>query len=375
MTQIIDARSRRLLELSVEQTTSHAIIVMDPQGIVLAWLGAAETIFGFTADEALGRSLKQIFTPQDVAQGMDAYELTVAAAAGLAEDDRWHMRKDGSRIWATGAVSPIREKSGELLGFVKLVRDRTDLRARMETSESQVAALGKSRERTQLFVRTLGHELRNPLAPMSNAVQIIARLSTDQRVQAALQIISRQVATLVRLADDLMEVARLDIGRVVLDRRQADLRQLLQDAVDSVIDDATAKGVHLEAVLPGISLLAEVDEARLQRVVLNLVGNAIKYTPPGGNVWVTATQDAQDIVIKVEDTGMGIPPEMLPRIFELFTRSSGASDMAPSGLGVGLAIVKEIAEMHGGSVQARSAGVGKGAEFTLRIPMESGEAG
>jgi PAS domain S-box-containing protein len=365
---IIDERIQRLLALLMQQEQGYAVIPMDTEGVVLAWIGAAETIFGLTADETVGRSLAQIFTPDDRKKHMDRYELKLAAAAGMAEDDRWHLRKDGVRFWASGAVLAIKE-ADKLVGFVKLVRDRTDLRAQVDSLEAELVGLRETRERTHLFLKTLGHELRNPLAPLSNATHIIGRVSDDTRVTGALQIISRQIAALTRLADDLMDVSRLESGRMALDVKSVDLRPLLQDAVDSSQKEAQAKQLQLQAVLPQARLVAEVDEGRFQRVVLNLIGNAIKYTPAGGHVWVKATQDGRDILVRVEDTGIGIAPEMLPRIFELFTRSSTAADMVPTGLGVGLAVVKEIVELHGGNVQARSAGVGKGSEFTVRVPM------
>jgi PAS domain S-box-containing protein len=365
----LDPRAARLLDLYLNRSSGHAVICMDPGGIVLAWLGASESIFGFTAPEAEGRPLSQIFTPDDQARGLDKYELEVAAMNSRSEDDRWHMRKDRTRIWASGTVIAVRERNGELLGFVKVVRDRTDLRSQVETLEAQNAVLRESRERTRAFLRTLGHELRNPLAPLSNATHIISRATTDPRAVAALTIVTRQVAALTRLADDLMDVARLEAGKVVLNLKPVDLRLLLRDATDAVQKDAQQKGLRLEALLPHTPLVVAVDEDRFHRVMLNLLSNSIKYTPSGGHVWVKANQDGHEVVIRIEDTGIGISPEMLPRIFELFTQARDASDMVPGGLGVGLAMVKELVEMHGGTVQARSDGEGKGAEFSVRVPI------
>jgi len=363
-----DSLSDRLLERFVGSSVTHAFICMDPQGVVVAWQGAATRVFGFTAEEAVGKTVTQIFVPEDRERAQDRYELEVAAHSGHSEDDRWHLRKDGSRVWVTGTVTALRDENGTLLGFVKTLRDRTDLRGQYEAIEAQAAELADSRERTHAFLKTLGHELRNPLAPLSNAAHIIGRASTDARVTTALQIISRQISTLSRLAEDLMDISRLEIGKVELTLKRVDLRRLLLEATESLQEAAAQKGLTLEAILPHGPLFADIDEDRFQRVVLNLVGNAIKYTPAHGNVWVLATEDSQEVMLQVRDNGIGIPPDVLPKIFELFTRASAAVDLVPSGLGVGLAMVKEIVELHGGSVQARSAGAGKGAEFTVRIP-------
>lgn len=357
-----------MLRLLTQQSKEHALICMDTQGVVVGWLGAAEEIFGYSVAEAVGRSVGQIFTPGDQARGFDKYELEVAVQSSRSEDDRWHVRKDGTRIWASGTVTAIRDETGTLLGFVKIVRDRTDMRSRLETLEAQAAALRESRERTHMFLKTLGHELRNPLGSVSNAAHIIGRLSNDPNIAGALQIVSRQIAVLTRLADDLMDVSRLESGKVELSLKRVDLRSLLRDAAQSVGKAAALKKLKLETILPESPLFVNIDESRFQQVVLNLLGNAVKYTPEGGEIWVKATQDRDEVVVKVEDTGIGIAPDMLPRIFELFTQAPIATDMAPGGLGVGLAVVRQIVELHGGSVQARSAGAGKGSEFTVRIP-------
>ena len=364
----------RLIAHWLQGNKDHAFICMDADGVVTRWLGAAEELFGHTAAEAVGRTLAHVFTSGDLRKGLHKYELDLAAMDSRSEDDRWHVRKDGTRIWMTGTVDALRSDDGELLGFVKVARDRTDLRGQIEAMENQAATLRESRERIHLFLRTLGHELRNPLGPLSTAAHIIRRLSDDAKIEGAVQIISRQVAALTRLADDLMDVTRLETGKVVLNLKPVDLRRPLSEAVQSLQETAAAKKLKLEAVLPEGSVEAEIDEDRFHRLVLNLLGNAIKYTPEGGSIWVKVDQEGSDVVFRVEDTGIGIAPEILPRIFELFTQDRAAVLMAPNGLGVGLAMVREIAELHHGTVQARSAGVGKGAEFTVRLPARGSRA-
>lgn len=359
---------RRLIGSLLENGRDHAVICMDAEGVIVAWLGGAPEIFGYTADEMVGSRFARIFTPDDRQKSLDQYELDVASANSRSEDERWHLRKDGTRIWATGTVNALRGSDGRVIGFVKVVRDRTDLRTQIESLENQLAGLREGQERTHLFLKTLGHELRNPLAPLATAAHIIGRLSDDPRVDSTLKIVARQIDVLSRLADDLLDVSRLEAGKLELRLQRLDLRNLLADMVVSLQATAADRGLTLTAILPDGPLELEADVPRLQQVILNLVGNAIKYTPEGGRIWVKATQEGPDIVCRVEDTGIGIAPAVLPRIFDLFTQERQAQDMEPGGLGVGLALVRRIVELHRGTVQARSAGVGKGAEFTVRLP-------
>lgn len=359
---------RRLLQLFLEQTTDHAVICMDPHGIVIGWLGAAEEILGYSPAEALGQSGRLIFTREDRERGFDEHELAVARQTGHCEDDRWHVRQDETRIWLSGSVYAIRGESDELLGYVKLVRDKTDLRTQIETLDNESRALKKSLERTHRFLSTLGHELRNPLSPMQTAAHIMRRASTDPKIDKAAEVIVQQIGVVTRLAEDLMEVSRAGAGKIQLDLATLDLRSVLNQAVESMQRTADEKRVKLRCLMPDSSLDVQLDAQRFQRVVLNLLGNAIKYTPAGGTVYINATQEGNEVLFRIQDTGIGIAPEVLPRIFDLFTQEHQAADLVPGGLGIGLTIVKELVELHGGTVQARSAGRGKGAEFTVRLP-------
>jgi signal transduction histidine kinase len=189
-------------------------------------------------------------------------------------------------------------------------------------------------------------------------------------------VIEGQVGVVTRLAEDLMEVARPEAGKMKLELIRTDLRPVLNEGVVAMRRMATEKRIALHCLLPDVSLDVELDPDRFQRVVLNLLSNAIKYTDAGGTVWVKATQEGPDVLFRVEDTGVGIAPDVLPRIFDLFTQEEHASDRVPGGLGIGLAVVKPLVELHGGTVQARSAGKGKGAEFTVRLPAaRPGRAG
>ncbi len=350
------------------QTREHGLMFLDPDGRIVGWAGAAREILGYEEEEVLGAPGALIFTPEDVARGLDRQELEVARRALRSQDDRWHVRKDGTRIWASGSVDVIRGAAGEVLGFVKIVRDRTDARMETQALRNELEAMQAARDRMLAFIRTLGHEMRNPLGPLLNSAHILRRLGGDPRIGQAADIIANQVAALGRMAEDLMNVARMDSGQLELRTELLDLRQVVESAVAGFSGAARERGVALQVIVPGAPLEVRLDRARFEQVLLNLLGNALKYTPRGGHVGCKASRAAQEVLLRIEDTGIGIAPEMLPRIFELFSRERQAVEREPGGLGVGLSIAHQIVKLHGGSIQARSAGHGRGAEFTIRLP-------
>lgn len=364
----IAPEGQAFLSAWLEETVDHALLLLDEGGVVRGWLGAAEHLLGYPADQAIGRPVSFIFTAEDREQHLDRHELEMARRNGRSEDDRWHMRGDGTRVWMTGVVTALHRPDGSVRGFVKVMRERTDLRTQVERLETTAEQLRQARERTHEYLRTLGHEIRNNLAPIQNALNIIHRTSRDERGMAATRLADNQLDVLKRLADDLMDVVRLEAGKMQLHKTRIDLRELLASSAQSLQDEAAKREVRLDAVLPIAPLWVDADVPRLQQVVLNLLTNALKYNRRGGKVWISTSREAEDVVVRVQDTGIGISAQVLPELFELFTRAPGAEDVAPGGLGVGLALVRQLVELHGGTVQARSAGVGKGAEFSVRLP-------
>lgn len=362
--------SRAILESFYANESGEAIIVCDATGIVRGWARASQALLGWSKSEAIGQSISNIFTPQDRDKGIDLYELEVARARGSAEDDRWHVRKDGSTVWVTGTLSAVYDKEGSVLGFVKVLRDRTDLRTKIENNENEREALLERLQRSQLFLQTLGHELRNPLAPLAMAVHLLGTREDSPIAGQAIKVINRQIAVLKGLADDLMDMARAQHSGLELSLEPVNVQQLLADSLADMSGAAKEKGIKLLVVLQEAPILIEADRRRLTQVVLNLVGNALKYTPSGGTVFMKAGEEVDEVVIRVDDTGIGIDADMLPRIFEFFTQDASARKLAPGGLGVGLGLVRQIVSEHGGTVAARSQGPGKGAEFTVRIPLK-----
>jgi two-component system CheB/CheR fusion protein len=360
----------RLLALWPKQEREHVLLCIDPGGIIVGVRGGAEHVLGYEAAELLGRPANLIFTPEDLERRLDRHELDVALRVGHAEDDRWHVRKDGSRAWMSGTVAAVREPDGRCIGYVKVMRDRTDMRAQVETLERRVAALRDVIERQDHHLTTLAHELANPLSPLLQACHLLPRASEEQRARL-LEVISRQLDSLRRLIGDLRAAVGHPGARPELAIQRFVLQELLQQATQACMGLAAARGLQLELLVSEVPIWIEADPARLHQVVLNLVGNAIKYTPAGGHVWIKATVEAGSAVIRIEDTGVGIAPEMLPRIFDLFTQEPDSRHLSQGGLGVGLSVVKNLVDLHGGTVDVRSDGRGKGSHFTVRLPLQA----
>lgn len=359
-----------LLGLLLEQTQQHALIFLDPQGRIIGWLAGSERIFGYTAQEILGESSSRLFTPEDIERGMPELELEIASRDGQAEDDRWQVRKDGARFWASGVLIPLRRADGTLVGLGKILRNRTDQKARIDTLENKVEALTKADERKNLFLSTLAHELRNPLTPLANAVDLIRLMVPDTPDLAfAITPIRRQVEFIQRLVDDLLDVTRIGAGKVQLQKEKVDLNALLDGVAETCRPQIEQRRQDLQIIQPPVPITLKADPTRLSQVVVNLLNNASKYTNEGGHIWLKATLEEDEAVVRVTDTGIGISAEMLPRIFEMFTQEETARAKAPGGLGIGLSLVKDLVTLHGGKVLVRSDGRDKGSEFTVRLPL------
>jgi PAS domain S-box-containing protein len=356
-----------LLRLLIDQLRDYAVVLTDPAGTVVGWRGGAEHVFGYAAREIVGRPASVLFTPEDLARGADRHEMAVAAADGRAEDDRWHVRKDGTRIWAVGVLVPLRDPAGRTVGYGKVLRDRTDVK-------EQIDALANANRRKDAFLGTLAHELRNPLAPILNAVHVL-RATAGEAAARPLDVIDRQVAAIRRLVDDALDAVRLGVGKLRLNRRPVGLNEAVGRAADDCRAAAAARRQALRVFpLPAETPL-DADPDRLHQALANLITNAVKYTPDGGRIWVKATVEGDEAVVRVEDTGVGIGADALPRLFELFTQEEASLDRAAGGLGLGLPLVKAVVEGHGGTVQVRSEGPGKGSEFTVRLPLPRLTAG
>ncbi len=252
----------------------------------------------------------------------------------------------------------------------RLEAEQENLRRSIQAQQQMRAALTESDRRKDEFLATLAHELRNPLAPIRNAIHILrAKMPQTPELQWARDVIDRQVTQMTRLIDDLMDVARITRGTFDLRKEVVSLEEVIRTAVETSRPSIDAPGHDLVVRLPPGPVYLQADVIRLAQVFANLLNNAAKYTAPGGRIAITADHDVGMITVTVEDSGIGIPPEMLAHVFEPFTQLERSLERSQGGLGIGLALAKRLVEMHGGSIDAQSAGTGQGSRFTVRLPI------
>lgn len=238
-----------------------------------------------------------------------------------------------------------------------------------ERVQERTARLQEANRRKDEFLAMLGHELRNPLAAVQNGFRLLQSNGLDQPTAGQVgHLVETQVKQLVRLVDDLLEASRVTQGKITLRKTKIDVSEAVRQAVEVIRPAAEAKGHSLKVSLPSQPVYLEADAARLQQVVVNLLDNAVKFTSRGGHISVDAGREKGDAVVYVRDDGVGIQPQMLPRIFEVFAQGGAPADRAPGGLGIGLALARSLVEMHGGTLIGSSAGQGKGSEFVVRLP-------
>jgi PAS domain S-box-containing protein len=271
--------------------------------------------------------------------------------------EKEYLRKDGTRWWGLFGATRLGESEA-----VKFVIDITDRKLAEQ-------ALQEADRRKDVFLATLAHELRNPLAPISNAVQLLRCENGHRRADKLMEMMERQVRQMVRLVDDLLEVSRITSGKIRLNKEQVELAGIVREAVETSAPLIEKAGHSLDIALPDRPVIIEADRVRLTQVLANILNNAAKYTPPGGHIWLKARREACDVLISVRDDGIGIERDELPRIFDLFTQLGRASEPDQKGLGVGLCMVRSLVGMHGGAVTAHSAGQGSGAELVVRLPL------
>lgn len=314
-------------------------------------------LFGFRREELIGRrttDVRLFADPADRKRGIQAFQ-----QAGRLRDYELATRTRSGQL-RTVLVSVESIELGGELSFLTLVRDITE-RKRMEN------ALKEADRRKDEFVATLAHELRNPLAPIRSAVEILdLQGSPNPTLQAARDIIARQVQHMVRLIDDLLDISRISRGKLELRRQRVALAAVVEEAIETARPHL---GHELTVSLPSEPIELYADRVRLTEVFANLLNNAGKYTAKGGSISLTAERVGAEVVVTVKDTGIGIPPEHVPRLFEMFSQVAPALERSQSGLGIGLALSRGLVEMHGGAIEARSEGIGKGSEFIVRLPV------
>ena len=355
-------REQERFRLLVDGVTEYAIMMLDKDGFVTSWNAGAERIKGFAAGEILGKHISHFYRSEDVAANKPWRDLARARDSGRATDEGWRVRKDGSLFWASTVVTALRDADGKLYGFAKVTQDLSDRR--------NAESLAETAQRMQEFIAMLAHELRNPLAPIRNAVALMGLKGLqDPTLEAMRQTIDRQSTHLTRLLDELLDVNRIARGHFSIERQPVDLQEVISRAVETVRPLIDKHGHRFQTVLPQGAIPVSGDAVRLTQALVNILNNAAKYTPRGGDIRLSVGLRHGDVEIRTRDTGIGIDRSQLENVFDLFVQVSPESANELGGLGVGLALVRRIVELHGGSVQARSSGHGLGSEFIIRLPL------
>ena len=325
-------------------------------------------MFGYDREELVGRSSLDISHPDDQDATTGGIARLQSGETDSVSYEKRYLRKDGSLLWSHTTLAAVRGPEKEIRWLVVTIQDIT---RRREVEES----LREADRRKDEFLAMLGHELRNPLAPIRNAVQILNERGRDDLIeQRAREIIDRQAAHMARLIDDLLDVARISRGKILLRPRRLDLAELVRATVEDHRDDLETGGLEVELDLPAeTSVWVDGDPTRISQALGNLLHNARKFTDPGGRVSVRIQDNSREEVASVVvcDTGIGMEPEMLERLFETFSQADRSLDRSRGGLGLGLALVKGLIEQHGGQVKAESDGPGRGSRFTIRLPRST----
>ena len=363
-----EVRFRRLFE-----TAKDGILILDSSdGKITDANPYITELLGYSTDELIGKELWQIGLFQDI-------EASQAAFQRLQDEGyiRYHdlpLETKSGRKAEVEFISNVYNVDHHAVIQCN-IRDITE-RRQLERAEAQAEALADLHRRKDEFLAMLSHELRNPLAAITNAVQILDLQKDEHPLQEkAKTIIRRQAANLVVLVNDLLEVSRILGGRIQLHQEDLDARGIVQQAVETARPLIDQNKHELTVSLPTEPTWLHADALRLEEVIVNLLNNAVKYTPEGGHIWLSLQQEGDRIVLRIRDTGVGIVPDSLPHMFELFTQAPRSLDRSQGGLGVGLAVVRKLVEMHGGTVEAQSAGPGKGSEFIVRLPVLSPPTG
>lgn len=363
----------RLLD-AVEQS----VIATDLTGTIIFWNSFAEHLYGRTAAEALGANILDV-TPSPVLR-----EQADDILSRLQQGNSWAgefqvQRRDGSLFPAMVTNSPIFNHKGELIGIVGVSVDNTLRRKNEEEREKLLAGEREARADAENanrlkdeFLATLSHELRNPLNVVIGYAEILRRSDESQKhsfVVKAAETIRRNALAQAQLVSDLLDLSRLQMGKLSLNRQPLSLSTIISDAIETVRAEAAARNISLEADLDSEVVVVEGDPIRLGQIAWNLLNNAIKFTPPGGRVKIGLREQENDALLIVEDSGQGISSDFLPHVFEIFRQADASIGRKQGGMGIGLALVKQLAELHGGGIEADSKGVGQGARFTVRLPL------
>ncbi len=364
-----------LHRLLIDTVRDYAIFALDRHGHVLSWNTGAARFKGYAAHEIIGKHFSVFYPPEDIASGKPAWELEVAAAEGRFEDEGWRLRKDGSRFWANVIITALRNDVGELVGYGKVTRDLTERRLAEERAVEDARRLAQveaSNRAKGEFLTALSHELRTPLNAIGGYAELLA-LGVHGEVTAAqrdaLERIQRSQRHLLVLINDLLNYSRLEAGQVHYDIAPARVSTMVDAVVDMILPQLAMRELELESEPCPEGLQALVDHTKVEQVLLNLLSNAVKFTGEG-RIVIRCELVGGDVLIRVADTGPGIPPDKREAIFEPFVQLGRSLTSGPEGTGLGLAISRDLARAMDGDLWIEETGP-SGTTFVLRLPVAS----
>jgi PAS domain S-box-containing protein len=359
---------------AIIESSDDAIVSKTLEGIITSWNKGAERIFGWSADEVVGKSIT-IIIPQDRLHEEPHILSQIRSGQRVDHFETIRQRKDGRLINVSVTISPVRDDRGVIIGVSKIARDITqqkrfeeELRAAKDSAERARDEAEAANRAKDHFLSVLSHELRTPLTPVLGAISMMERdAAVPPHLAEPVAMIRRHVETEARLVDDLLDLTRITRGKITLHPEVVDAHAVLRDVAAMFRPEAVEKKLDVTTSLQAKHHHVWVDPGRFQQVLLNLVSNAVKFTPPGGSIALRTSNENGTVKIEVADTGIGIETEVMPRLFRPFEQGEAGVTRQFGGLGLGLSIVKALVEMHKASVSVTSDGRDKGATFTLRV--------
>jgi PAS domain S-box-containing protein len=352
---------------AIVDSSEDAIVSKDLNSIVQTWNKAAARMFGYSAEEAVGRSIRIIIPPERQGEEDDVLD-HIRRGVAVSHFETVRVRKDGSRIDISLTVSPIRDHEGRVIGASKIARD-------IGAHKELLRKLGEANRVKDEFLATLSHELRTPLNAVLGYTQMLRTGKVaDARRQQVVEIIERNAHLLSQLVSDVLDVSSIVTGKIRLKPAPVDLLHVARAAADVVRPSIDAKNITFSLTTDGSSMIAQADADRLQQAFWNLLSNAAKFTPEGGRITMDLSRTPDGAQVTVTDSGVGIPRDFLPHVFERFRQLENGTRRDYGGLGLGLSLVRYFVELHGGRVIAESDGPGKGATFRVVLPLTTPQA-
>jgi PAS domain S-box-containing protein len=365
--------SEERFRLLVQVVRDYAIFMLDPSGIVSSWNEGAERIKQYTAGEIIGRHFSAFYTPEDLAAGKPARELEVAQAEGRVEDEGWRVRKDGTRFWANVVITAVRDAKGTLVGFTKVTRDLTERRQaefRAVEAARRIAEAEAANRTKSEFLAAMSHELRTPLNAIGGYVELMAMGlggPVTEEQQGYLDKVQRSQRHLLQIISDLLNFSRIEAGQIEYEIAPVRLGESIATVGAMLEPQSIEKEIELVLGPCPEGLAALADRVKVEQIILNLCSNAVKFTEAGGRVEVSCENRGDRVAVSVSDTGVGIAPEDVERVFEPFVQLGRGLTSRQEGTGLGLAISRDLARAMGGDLTVRSE-LGKGSTFTLTLP-------